>query len=187
MPPYVHPRALCESATVGDGTKIWAFAHVMEGAVIGRDCKIGGHAFVEDGAVLGDSVTVKNGVSVWRGVTLEDQVFVGPNAVFTNDIRPRVEHPVPPEDLLRTTVHRGASIGANATIVCDHEIGSYAFVAAGAVVASNVPDHALVQGVPARVVGWVCRCAASLDEDLRCPRCGRRFARAPAGLKEDDR
>src|SRR5947209_20233007 len=117
--PAVHELALCESDDVGEGTRVWAFAHVMRGARIGRDCNICDHAFVESGVVLGDNVTVKNGVAIWEGVTAEDDVFIGPNAVFTNDLTPRaaVKHPTE-EWLVRTTIRTGATIGANATIGC---------------------------------------------------------------------
>jgi UDP-2-acetamido-3-amino-2,3-dideoxy-glucuronate N-acetyltransferase len=170
---FVHPHALCE-APIGDGTRVWAFAHVMAGAVVGRDCNVGGQSFIEAGAVVGDGVTIKNGVSVWRGVTLEDSVFVGPNAVFTNDLRPRAHLKVAEGDLVPTTVRTGATIGANATIVCGITIGSFAFVAAGAVVTRDVPDHALVVGSPAKRRGWVCRCARPLVD--RCDDCGTELA-----------
>lgn len=183
MPPFVHERALCESTSVGDGTRVWAFAHVMDGAVIGRDCNIGGHSFVEDGAVVGNGVTIKNGVSVWRGVTLEDGVFVGPNAVFTNDLRPRAEEKKRPDELVPTLIRHGATIGANATIVCGTVLGRYSFVAAGAVVVDDLPDHALVLGVPARVVGWACECGKQLADDLACV-CGRSYERTSEGLRK---
>jgi UDP-2-acetamido-3-amino-2,3-dideoxy-glucuronate N-acetyltransferase len=165
---FVHPQALCESDRVGAGTRIWAFAHVMSGAAVGERCNIGGHCFVEEGAVIGDGVTVKNGVSVWRGVTLEDDVFVGPNAVFTNDLRPRAAVKRAPEELLTTLVRRGATLGANATIVCDVVVGVHAFVGAGAVVVSDVADHALVVGSPARRIGWACSCGLRLPASLEC-------------------
>jgi acetyltransferase-like isoleucine patch superfamily enzyme len=167
----VHPAGLCESTSVGAGTRIWAFAHVLEGAVIGSDCNVGDGAFVEDGARLGDRVTVKNNVLVWRGVTVEDDVFLGPAVTFTNDLRPRAHHRCRPDELVETTVQRGATIGANATVVCGVTIGADAFVAAGAVVVGDVPANALVAGNPARQRGWVCRCGAPVDEDLRCLKC----------------
>jgi acetyltransferase-like isoleucine patch superfamily enzyme len=172
LPVFVHEKGLCESADVGSGTRVWAFAHVMKGAVIGRDCNICGHSFVEAGARLGDGVVVKNGVQIWDGVRLEDQVFVGPNATFTNDLRPRAE--AADFELVPTRVRRGASIGANATVVCGSTIGESAFVAAGAVVTNDVAAHALMAGNPARRVGWVCVCAKRLGDDLACA-CGRRY------------
>ncbi len=149
---FVHERGLCESDDVGPRTRIWAFAHVLAGARVGADCNICDGAFIEDGAVVGNRVTVKCGVQRWKGVELEDDVFVGPNATFTNDGFPRsrqwIEHP-------RTIVRLGASIGANATILPGIEIGREAMVGAGAVVTRSVPPHAVVVGNPARIKGYV--------------------------------
>lgn len=181
LPPFfVHPNGLCESKAVGAGTRIWAFAHVMNGASVGRDCNICDHAFVESGATVGDRVTVKNGVMLWDKVTIEDDVFLGPSCVFTNDLRPRVQFKNPPERFLPTLVRRGATIGANATIVCGVTIGEHAFVGAGSVVTRDVPAHALVAGNPARRIGWVCACAARLPRGMRCG-CGRRYERERPG------
>jgi UDP-2-acetamido-3-amino-2,3-dideoxy-glucuronate N-acetyltransferase len=149
---FVHEQGLCESAEVGPGTRIWAFAHVLEGARVGTECNICDGVFVEGGAVVGDRVTVKCGVQLWDGVELEDDVFVGPNATFTNDPMPRsrqwlAEYP-------RTVVRAGASIGANATILPGLEIGLGAMVGAGAVVTRSVPPHAIVVGNPARIAGY---------------------------------
>jgi UDP-2-acetamido-3-amino-2,3-dideoxy-glucuronate N-acetyltransferase len=177
---YLHPTALCESDQVGAGTRIWAFAHVLSGAVIGVDCNVGDHAFVEGGARLGDRVTVKNSALIWDGVTVEDEVFLGPRCTFTNDLRPRIGFAVPPGEYLPTLVRRGASLGASVTVVCGVTIGRYAFVGAGAVVTTDVADHAAVVGVPARQVGWVCVCARPLDDSLTCG-CGRSFEVNPAG------
>jgi len=181
---FVHPQGLCESDSVGPGTRIWAFAHVLPGAVIGSDCNICDHAFIEGGAAIGSGVTIKNAVLVWDKVTIEDDVFVGPNAVFTNDLRPRAAIKRAREAWLPTLVHRGATIGANATIVCGVTIGEHAFVAAGAVVARDVAPHALVAGNPARFLGWVCTCGERLPrgqaEVLRCA-CGLRWRVGPGG------
>jgi acetyltransferase-like isoleucine patch superfamily enzyme/dTDP-4-dehydrorhamnose 3,5-epimerase-like enzyme len=149
---FVHPQALCESPNVGDGTRIWAFAHVLPGAVVGRDCNLCDGVFVENDVRVGDRVTVKSGVQLWDGVTLEDDVFVGPNATFTNDAFPRSRRP--PPKFLRTIVERGASIGANATILPGITIGRGAMVGAGAVVVRSVPRWAIVAGNPARIVGY---------------------------------
>lgn len=186
MPRYKkHPKALVEKgAKIGAGTRVWAFAHVMPGAVIGKECNLGDHSYVEGGVVLGDRVTVKNGVALYDGVTAEDFVFLGPNAVFTNDLDPRCEFKKRPSDFLPTRLRRGATIGANATIVCGTTIGRYAFVAAGAVVTKDVPDHALVAGVPARRIGWACRCGKRLGQSLACAACGRRYRRKGKGLVE---
>ncbi|GAA5172775.1 MULTISPECIES: acyltransferase [Amycolatopsis] len=179
----VHPQGLCESEHVGPGTRVWAFAHVLPGARIGRDCNICDCAFVEDGAVLGDRVTVKNGTLVFAGVTCEDEVFLGPNVLFTNDLRPRAHLRKGPEELMPTTVRRGASLGAGVVVVCGTEIGEYAFAAAGAVVTRDVPAHAFVAGNPAEVKGWVCVCGHRLDEPLKCGECGTAFATAERGLR----
>jgi UDP-2-acetamido-3-amino-2,3-dideoxy-glucuronate N-acetyltransferase len=174
---FKHELALVESERIGAGTRVWAFAHVMEGASVGADCNIGEHCFVERGAVLGDRVTVKNGVAVWDGVTAEDDVFIGPAAVLTNDLRPRSRtpdfRPVP------TRLGRGCSIGANATILCGIRVGAFALVGAGAVVTRDVPDHGLVVGNPARVSGFVCVCAKTLRfaADTALCVCGRRYER----------
>lgn len=171
---FVHERGLCESDSVGGGTRVWAFAHVMAGAVVGVDCNICGHSFIETGAVVGDRVVIKNGVQVWDGVTLEDDVFVGPNATFTNDPTPRANRPRGQVVLLPTRVMAGATLGANATVLCGTTIGAFAFVAAGAVVTRGVAAHALVVGSPARRVAWACSCGERLPETLACA-CGRRF------------
>jgi acetyltransferase-like isoleucine patch superfamily enzyme len=173
---HVHDTAIVEDgAQVGAGTRVWHHSHLRSGAVVGRDCTIGKNVFVDSGAVLGDRVKVQNNVSVYSGVRLDDEVFVGPSAVFTNDLLPRA---VSPDWMVAPThVERGASIGANATIVCDRTIGCYAMVGAGAVVTHDVPAHALVFGNPARVAGWVCSCGKVISREpeppasLRCPQC----------------
>jgi UDP-2-acetamido-3-amino-2,3-dideoxy-glucuronate N-acetyltransferase len=177
---FVHESALCESDRIGGNTRVWAFAHVMAQARIGADCNICDHVFVESGAVIGDRVTVKNNVMVWDGVTIEDEVFLGPNVVLTNDRNPRIgfRRPFQP-----THVRRGATIGANATLVCPVTIGSYAFVGAGTVVLRDVPAHALVVGNPGRRIGWVCVCAEKLDADLCCEACGRTYSRAATEIE----
>jgi dTDP-4-amino-4,6-dideoxygalactose transaminase/acetyltransferase-like isoleucine patch superfamily enzyme len=157
----VHPRAMCEGQ-VGARTRVWANAHVMAGARVGDDCNIGEGVFVESGVRLGDRVTVKNGVLLWDGVAVEDDVFLGPAVVFTNDVRPRSRQPAA---VVPTTVRTGASVGAGAVIVCGTVLGKHCMVAAGAVVTSDVPAHALVVGVPARRRGWACACGAALGAD----------------------
>ena len=183
----MHPHALCESDRVGSGTRVWAFAHVMPGASIGTDCNICGGAFVEGGAVIGDRVTVKNNVLLWDKVVIENDVFLGPNAVFTNDLNPRAAFKKPSDQFLPTSVRAGATVGANATIVCGTTIGSCAFVGAGAVVTEDVPAHALVVGNPARRIAWMCACGEKLDSSLACT-CGRRYAEggADGGLRSLD-
>ncbi|MBM4442827.1 MAG: N-acetyltransferase [Candidatus Rokubacteria bacterium] len=174
---YRHPTALVETTAIGDGTRIWAFAHVMDGARVGRRCNIGDQCFVEAGAVIGDDVTVKNGVSVWAHVRVEDGVFLGPNVALTNDRRPRSRAPWTP---VPTVIATGATIGANATIVCGCDIGAYAMIGAGAVVTKPVPPHALVVGNPGRVVGYVCACGERLltrGATAQCRACPRRYRR----------
>ncbi len=181
---FVHPKGLVESDSVGAGTRVWAFAHVMEGAIVGADCNIGDHSFVESGAVVGDRVTIKNSSLIWHGVTVEDDAFIGPNVVFTNDLRPRSANESGPEDWLKTLVKRGATIGANSTILPGIVIGENAMVAAGAVVTKDVLAHSLVMGNPAAQSGWVCVCGSSLNTALDCDACGREFSSGPSGLLE---
>ena len=171
---FAHPLAVVEGE-VGDGTRVWAWSHIMKGAKVGAGCNVGEHCFVETGAVIGDRVIVKNGISVWNGVTVEDDVFLGPHMVFTNEREPRHGFP---KELEKTTVCKGASIGAGAIIVCGAMIGKYATVGAGAVVTRDVSTYSLVYGNPARQHGWVCKCGLKLSDDnrhhLEC-RCGRNY------------
>ena len=153
MSHFVHPLGCCESSQIGAGTRVWAFAHVLPGARIGADCNICDHVFIENDVVVGDRVTVKCGVQLWDGLRVEDDVFIGPNATFTNDPFPRSRQY--PEAFAQTTIGRGASIGANATILPGVSIGRYAMIGAGAVVTRSVPPHAIVMGNPARITGYV--------------------------------
>lgn len=178
---FVHESAyIDEPVKIGRGTKIWHFSHVMAGAEIGEDCRIGQNVLIGPNVRIGKNVKIQNNVSVYEGVTLEDDVFCGPSMVFTNVDRPRSAFPREHSDYLKTLVKRGATIGANATIICGHTIGANAFVGAGAVVTRDVPDYALVYGNPARVRGWVCECGAKLTfagKRARCAQCGREFER----------
>lgn len=178
----IHKNALVDACHIGAETRVWAFAHVMGKARIGARCNLGEGVFVEEGVVIGDDCTIKNGVALWEGVHLADRVFVGPNVVFTNVMRPRAGHKEPKSNFLPTLVQEGATIGANATILCGVTIGKYAFVGAGTVVLRNVPAHGFVAGNPARLRGWVCQCAARLDGNLVCPQCNLRFQKGLEGL-----
>ena len=175
---FAHPSSFVDPpCTIGEGTKIWHFCHVMAGAVIGRDCTIGQNVFVASGVRVGDHCKIQNNVSLYTGVVLEEHVFCGPSMVFTNVVNPRSEL-VRKDEYKPTLVKRGASIGANATIVCGVTIGAYAFVGAGAVVTHDVPDFALVVGNPARHADWMCRCGIKVEVQegaARCPSCSRRY------------
>jgi acetyltransferase-like isoleucine patch superfamily enzyme len=160
--PLIHEKAIVEAgARIGAGTKVWALAHILGEAVIGCQCNICDHTFIEGNVTLGDRVTVKCGVYLWDGITVEDDVFIGPAAVFTNDLRPRSRR-YPPE-FLKTLLKANCSIGANATILPGLTVGRYAMVGAGSVVTKSVPDYALVLGNPARFHSWICTCSAKLD------------------------
>ncbi len=179
---FQHSTAIVETDAIGAGTRVWAFAHILPGARVGTGCNICDHTFLENDVIVGDRVTIKCGVQLWDGITLEDDVFVGPNATFTNDPFPRSGRHQ--ETVPRTLVCRGASIGANATVVCGHIVGEYAFVGAGAVVTKDVPAYGLVLGVPGNVAGWICRCGVRLPggETPVCTSCGLRYRR---GLDAD--
>lgn len=172
-----HPSAIVDNgARIGRGTRIWHFSHVSAGAEIGSDCSFGQNTYIGNHVRIGDRVKVQNNVSIYDNVVIEDDVFCGPSMVFTNVLNPR-SHVSRKNEYKDTVVRRGASIGANATIVCGNEIGEYAFIGAGAVVTKNVPAHALMVGNPARRSGWICRCGVKLMGDglVTCGACGSRY------------
>jgi UDP-2-acetamido-3-amino-2,3-dideoxy-glucuronate N-acetyltransferase len=183
-PPFIHESAYVDDgATIGDGTKIWHFCHIMPGAVIGEKCSLGQNVVVMNGTRIGNNCKIQNNVSIYERVELEDDVFCGPSMVFTNVINPR-SHVSRKNEYRRTLVKRGASIGANATIVCGATLGEYAFIGAGAVVTKDVLPHALMTGVPARRVGWMCQCGERLSDNGvgTCAVCGLSYERQGDGI-----
>jgi UDP-2-acetamido-3-amino-2,3-dideoxy-glucuronate N-acetyltransferase len=180
-----------EPCVIGEGTRIWHFSHIMQDCVIGKDCNIGQNVVISPKCVVGNNVKIQNNVSIYTGVILEDDVFCGPSAVFTNVINPRSH--VPRKDEYKTTlVKKGASIGANATIVCGSTLGRYCFIGAGSVVTRDVPDYALCYGNPARVHGWMCSCGAKLETggvdngpvSIECASCGLQYRRTGKRLEQ---
>ncbi len=182
---FVHPTSIIDDdVIIGEGTKIWHFSHIQYGARIGKNCSFGQNVNVSNNVIVGDGCKVQNNVSLYEGVELGNYVFCGPSCVFTNDLTPRAKYPKGHAGYKKTIVEEGASIGANATIVCGHTIGKWALIGAGAVVTSNVPSHALMLGVPARRAGWVCECGELLPDDLVCLKCSRKYKEIESGLEE---
>jgi acetyltransferase-like isoleucine patch superfamily enzyme len=174
---FIHKDAAVESARIGEGTRIWRNVHVMPGAVIGKNCNIGEGCYIENHVRIGNNVTIKNNVAIWDNITIEDDVFIGPAAVFTNDYTPRAQNKKGPEDLDGIVIKRGATIGANATIVCRTIVYEYAFIGAGAVVTKDVSPYHVVYGNPAKFRGFMCRCARLLPKGksgVKC-NCGLRY------------
>ena len=175
--PFVHESAYVdEGAQIGADTKVWHFCHILGGAIIGERCSLGQNVVVMNGVRIANNVKIQNNVSVYEGVVLEDDVFCGPSMVFTNVINPR-SHVSRKNEYKTTLVRRGATIGANATIVCGVTLGEYSFVGAGSVITKDVPDYALMVGVPARKVGWMCQCGERLssDDPRKCRTCGTQY------------
>jgi len=189
MPDYfVHESSYVdEGCEIGEGTKIWHFCHIMSGARIGPRCNIGQNVVISPDVVIGENVKIQNNVSVYTGVVLEDDVFCGPSMVFTNVVNPR-SHIIRRTQYRQTLVRKGATLGANSTVVCGHTIGRYALVAAGTVITKDVPDHALVLGNPGRVGGWVCECGVTISkgqtppQQATCERCGLTYTTSMLGL-----
>lgn len=172
---FVHESAWVDTgASVGAGSRIWHFVHVLPGTVIGENCILGQNVMAGPDVTIGDGCKIQNNVALYRGVVLEDDIFCGPSCVFTNVLTPRA-HVERKDEFAPTLVRRGATIGANATIVCGNTLGAYCMIAAGAVVTKDVPDYALMAGVPARRIGWVSRAGERLGHDLTCPRTGERY------------
>lgn len=173
---YVHPTSFVdEDVVIGVGTKIWHFCHVQSGARIGCNCTLGQNVNVSNNVIVGNCVKIQNNVSLYEGVEIEDYVFCGPSMVFTNDLMPRARFPKGRAKYEKTIVRHDATLGANCTIVCGHFIGAYATIAAGAVVTKDVLPHALMAGVPAKRIGWVCKCGRVLSDKLKCFSCGRSY------------
>ncbi|NIP27482.1 MAG: N-acetyltransferase [Phycisphaerae bacterium] len=189
---FAHETAcIDEGAEIGDGTKIWHFSHIMPDTRIGENCNIGQNVVISPDCQVGNNVKIQNNVSIYTGVILEDDVFCGPSMVFTNVINPR-SHIERKSEYKRTLVRKGASIGANATIICGNNLGKYCFIGAGAVVTKDVPDYGLIVGNPGRLIGYVCFCGDRIELDMgpdegtegRCDSCGRRYERVEGGLSE---
>lgn len=179
---FAHPTAeISDDAVIGKGTQIWHQCQVMKGAKIGENCKLGKSVYVDFGVQIGNRVKIQNGISVYKGVTVEDDVLLGPHMAFTNDLYPRAFNDT--YEIVPTLVKKGASVGANATIICGAILGQYCMVGAGSVVTNDVPDHALVVGNPAYVVGYVCECGTRLkidhkkrhDREVKCENCGKQY------------
>jgi UDP-2-acetamido-3-amino-2,3-dideoxy-glucuronate N-acetyltransferase len=173
---FVHESSYIDNnVKIGAGTKIWFFSHVQDNVTIGENCVLGQNVNISSNVMVGNNVKIQNNVSVYSGVELEDNVFCGPSCAFTNDISPRAAFPKNKTDYCKTYVKKGASIGANATIVCGHTIGSCALIGAGAVVTTDVPDYAVMAGAPAKQIGWICECGQMLKDGLTCSKCGRKY------------
>lgn len=183
---FVHESSyIDDDVQIGEGTKIWFFCHIQKGARIGKNCSLGQNVNISNNVKIGNGVKIQNNVAVYEGVEIEDDVFCGPSCVFTNDLTPRAKYPKGHENYKKTVIKKGASIGANATVVCGHTVGEWALIGAGAVVSSDVPAHALMLGIPARRKGWACECGELLKGGLTCTKCGRQYKETDFGLVEE--
>lgn len=189
---FVHESSyIDEPCTIGKGTKIWHFCHIMKESVIGENCNVGQNVVISPGCVIGNNVKIQNNVSIYSGVILEDDVFCGPSSVFTNVLNPR-SHVPRKDEYKQTFVRRGATIGANATVVCGVTLGRYCFIGAGAVVTRDIPNYAIAFGNPARIRGWICSCGIKLDllsstqpiANVKCVSCGKRYRKDSLSLEE---
>lgn len=184
---YIHESSyIDENVEIGDGTKIWFFCHIQKGAKIGKNCSLGQNVNVSNNVKIGNGVKIQNNVAVYEGVELEDYVFCGPSMVFTNDLTPRARFPKGSAGYKKTLVKHDATLGANSTIVCGHTIGEYATIAAGAVVTKDVAPHALMAGIPAKRIGWVCECGQVLNDSLICSDCGKKYCLAKDAIQEKE-
>lgn len=182
---FVHESSYVDDdVKIGKGTKIWHFCHIQSHSEIGERCSFGQNVNVSNHVKIGNGVKVQNNVSIYEGVEIEDDVFCGPSMVFTNDMNPRAKYPKGSVGYKKTLIKTGATLGANCTIVCGHTVGKWAFVAAGAVVSRDVKDYAMMIGVPARQVGWMCECGEKLDSSFICHKCGRKYREQSTGLIE---
>lgn len=185
---FLHETSFVDdNVIIGKGTKIWHFCHIQSGSRIGENCSLGQNVNISNNVVIGNGCKIQNNVSIYEGVELEDYVFCGPSCVFTNDLTPRAKYPKGHSNYKKTLIKEGASIGANATIVCGHIIGEWALIGAGAVVVSDVYSHALMLGIPAKQRGWVCECGKVLEKDdniFSCPNCGRKYCINDTGKLE---
>ena len=182
---FVHESSYVDDGVeIGEGTKIWHFCHIQKGAQIGEKCSLGQNVNVSNNVKIGNGCKLQNNVSVYEGVELEDFVFCGPSMVFTNDLTPRAKYPKGREGYKKTLLKTGATVGANATIVCGHTLGEWCMIASGAVVTKNVKKYALMAGVPAKQIGWVCECGEVLKSGFTCEKCGRKYLESEDGLEE---
>ena len=183
---FVHESSYVDDdVKIGENTKIWHFCHILKGVQIGSNCSLGQNVNIGNNVKIGNGCKIQNNVSVYEGVELQDYVFCGPSMVFTNDLTPRAKYPKGSAGYKKTLLKEGAAVGANATIVCGHSLGRWSMVAAGAVVTKNVRNYALMAGVPAKQIGWVCECGSILDDSLTCKDCGRVYKEDTKGLVEN--
>lgn len=183
---FLHETSFVDDdVEIGEGTKIWHFCHIQSGARIGKNCSFGQNVNVSNNVRIGNGVKVQNNVSIYEGVELEDYVFCGPSMVFTNDLTPRVRYPKGRAGYKRTLIKHDVTLGANCTIVCGHTVGEYATIAAGAVVTKDVSPHALMAGIPAKRIGWVCECGQVLSNDLTCPDCNKKYKNVGNSITEE--